>query len=107
MLTAAQRAQIYENKIAARRKRLNSFNIISFDSVPEFILNSFFGKNNYSNRFYDSVFCFLNNISYVDALKLIHWKINKLTKTDLEKMKKLMEVDFKKKLSKTILFVLC
>src|ERR1700744_3033682 len=47
----------------ARKQLLNDKDIINFNYVPEFIVNSFFGNCTYKNRLLVSTFCYLNGIA--------------------------------------------
>lgn len=52
-----------KERCEARRKLLNSRDVISFETVPLFIVNSFFGQCTYLKRLHISTFCFLNGVS--------------------------------------------
>ena len=39
-----------EERVSARKRLLNRFDITSFDKVPNFIVNSFFGKYSYHKQ---------------------------------------------------------
>lgn len=57
----------------AQKKILNDKDIINFNDVPKFIIESFFGKCQYKTRLIVSTFCFLNGISMDQLLELVHW----------------------------------
>lgn len=73
-----------EHRIIARRKLLNSKDIINFDKVPNFIINSFFGECCYKSRLTVVTFSFLNGISPSQCLEMCRFKF--ISKTDIQKM---------------------
>ena len=52
-----------DNRIKARRLRLNSFDICNFSKVPSFIIDAFFSEMSYKDTLKVCTFCFLNGIS--------------------------------------------
>lgn len=70
-----------------RKALLDNKDIINFTDVPEFIVNSFFGKCTYKNRLLVSTFCYLNGIAFDQLLELIQW--TDTTKKDREKIRHL------------------
>lgn len=76
----------------ARRRRLTSFDYLSFSDVPDFIINSFFDKCTYKNRLLTSTFAYLNGLTFEQLLTLLHWKY--FTSKDIDKMKSLYFIYF-------------
>lgn len=97
MTSAEQKHLINNNKRAARKRRLNFFAIEDFSNVPDFIVDAFFDQCDYRKRLHVSTFCFLNGISYEDALRLIHWPKDADTQKNFEKVYRLMTCDYFKK----------
>lgn len=52
-----------KQRLDARKKLLNSKDILNFDKVPDFIINSFFGACGYKTKLIVVTFCVLNGIS--------------------------------------------
>jgi hypothetical protein len=77
--------------LEGRKKRLNTFDIIHFDKVPEHIVNAFFdyGHNHNKTRLIVATFAFLNGICYDDLIRLLHWRDFELR--DKLKLKALLE----------------
>ncbi len=68
-----------------RKYILNEKDIISFNNVPQFIIDSFFGKCNYKNRLLVSTFCYLNGIAIDQLFELVQW--TDTSKQDKEKIR--------------------
>lgn len=68
--------RFYEQRLNARKIRLNTFDILDFSKVPNFIIDAFFGNINYKDRLFIATFCFLNGISsdrMEEILKRTHY----------------------------------
>lgn len=74
-LVEGQRNSIYSKKISAMRRRLNSFDVCSFEKVPSFIVECFFDQSCYKTRGIVSCFGFLNGISSEDLIRMLHWPL--------------------------------
>lgn len=74
-----------ESKMEARKQLLENKDVINFNNVPDFIINSFFGKCDYKNRLLVSTFSYLNGISIEQMFDLIQWTDTK--KTDKDKLR--------------------
>lgn len=73
-----------KQKINARKMLLNRADVIAFDSVPDHIVDSFFGSCSYKNRLLVTAFGFLNGIHIEQLLQLIRW--NDTNEKDRRKM---------------------
>lgn len=96
MLNEQQKSQIRQNKLNARRIRLSSFHIVDFTHVPDFIIDAFFDENTYLKRLHVSTFSFVNKINFENVLKLVHWKKDNHHEDNIEKLRKLIEIDYNK-----------
>lgn len=76
-----------EKRVAARKKLLNREDIIRFDEVPGFIIDSFFGSCTYKKRLIAGTFGYVNGISIEQLLVLCRW--NDTKKVEVVKMKNL------------------
>lgn len=72
---------------SSRRVQLNSKDVTSFNKVPKFIINNFFGKCTYKSRLIATTFCVLNGVSPEQCFMLCHFI--DLKRTDIEKIKQL------------------
>lgn len=63
-----------EQRIAARKRLLNRKDLMTFDTVPDFIVNAFFGDSSYKNQLIVCTFGFLNGIEFNGLMTLICWK---------------------------------
>lgn len=61
-------------RLTARRKLLNRAEVMTFDGVPGFIVNSFFDGYSCRNQLLVSTFGFLNGISVDSLFSIIRWK---------------------------------
>lgn len=82
----------------ARKRFLNRFDIISFNTVPDHIVDGFYGSCNYKNRLIVLTFGFLNGLHIEQLFELIQWK--DVTRSDQNKMIALYN-DFEKPRYKT------
>ncbi len=57
----------------SQKQTLDDKDIINFTDVPEFIIQSFFGKCTYKSRLLVSTFCYLNGISMDQLFELVQW----------------------------------
>lgn len=73
-----------EQRLIARKKLLNSKDFLSFDKVPGFIINSFFGKCDYISRLIVVTFCVLNGLSPFQCFELCRFK--DMSKVKLDKI---------------------
>ena len=62
-----------KQRVAARKRLLNRVDVIRFDTVPNFIINSFFGSCTYKSRLITTTFAVLNGISIDGFFDLIRW----------------------------------
>lgn len=62
-----------KERLAARRRLLNGFDITNFDSVPDFIINAFFGNSSYKSQLLVCTFGFLNGIEVELLISLLRW----------------------------------
>jgi hypothetical protein len=88
MLTEEQQFLIKVNLLKAQRLRLDSFDIVTFDRVPHFIVEAFFGKCTYKKRILVSIFGYLNGILPESILEMVQWKDKE--KSDVDKVQQLM-----------------
>lgn len=72
-----------KKKNEARKKLLNRFDVLSFDKVPQYIVEAFFGVGCYKERMIVTVFGYVNGLSIDQIFSLIRWK----NFTDKKKMK--------------------
>lgn len=63
-----------KQRVKARKILLNRFDVIGFESVPDHIVDAFFGHCSYKNRLLVTAFGFLNGIHIEQLLQLIRWK---------------------------------
>lgn len=68
----------------ARKRFLNRDDVINFETVPEHIVDAFFGSCSYKSRLIVTTFGFLNGIHIEQLLTLIKW--NDTSETDRRKM---------------------
>lgn len=61
-------------RVVARKKLLNSKDLLNFENVPSFIINSFFGSCTYQSRLTVSTFCVLNGISCDQCMEICRFK---------------------------------
>lgn len=73
-----------KQRVEARKTLLNRADVIAFESVPDHIVDSFFGSCSYKNRLIVTTFGFLNGIHIDQLLELIRWKDT--SETDRRKM---------------------
>lgn len=76
-----------KQRVAARKTLLNRDDVVRFDEVPDFIVDSFFGSCTYKNRLITTTFGYVNGISIDQLLGLCRWKDTK--NAEKEKMKQL------------------
>jgi len=81
------RDRIEAKRLAARRTFLNNKDLVSFDNVPAFIIDSFFQKSTYHKRMIVATFSYLNGLTFDQLLLLIHW--NDYDVKDYKKLKDL------------------
>lgn len=74
-------------RVEARKKLLNRADIATFNNVPDFIVDSFFGGCTYKKRLIVSTFCYLNGFSIEQLLTLVRW--NDVKKEDRNKIRSL------------------
>lgn len=82
-----------KKRVVARKLLLNRFDIITFDSVPDHIVDAFFGSCSYKNRLIVTTFGFLNGIDAQQLLDLTRW--NDTTESEKRKVIALYK-DFEK-----------
>lgn len=82
-----------KKRVVARKLLLNRFDIITFDSVPDHIVDAFFGSCSYKNRLTVTTFGFLNGIDAQQLLDLTRW--NDTTESEKRKVIALYK-DFEK-----------
>ena len=80
-------------RVAARKRLLNRYDVISFDEVPEFIVDAFFGSCTYKSRLITTTFGFLNGINVDLLISLVRW--HDLRQTEVRKMEILYETFLK------------
>lgn len=68
------REQIESKRLQARRTYLSNKDYISFNTVPAFIVDSFFFKSSYQKRMIVATFGYLNGLTFDQLLQLIHWR---------------------------------
>lgn len=73
-----------KQRLEARKKLLNSKDLLNFENVPPFIIDSFFGKCTYQTRLIVSTFCFLNGLSCSQCLEISRWR--DISKNDINKI---------------------
>lgn len=61
-------------RVNARKILLNRSDVISFDNVPDHIVDAFFGSCSYKNRLIVATFGFLNGIHVEQLFNLARWK---------------------------------
>lgn len=76
-----------KQRVNARKILLNRSDQINFDSVPDFIVDAFFGSCTYKNRLIVTTFGYLNGIYVDDLLKLTKW--TDTTEAEKSKVKRL------------------
>lgn len=54
--------------------RKNRCDVISFDNVPDHIVDAFFGSCTYKNRLIVATFGFLNGVDVEQSIAMTHWK---------------------------------
>jgi hypothetical protein len=84
---------IQKNRIKAMKRRLTSYDFCSFNNVPNFIVEAFFGKCTYSKRLIASTFGYLNGILLEQVIEMQQW--TDITISDRNKMDDLMNNYFK------------
>lgn len=62
-----------EQRLPARRKLLNRYEVIKFDRVPGFIINAFFEESSYEKQIQISTFGYLNGIGVRELVRMIRW----------------------------------
>ncbi len=72
-----------KERVAARKRLLNRKDVMRFDEVLDFIVDSFFGSCTYKNRLITSLFGYVNGISMDQLLSLNYWRDTK----DVERTK--------------------
>lgn len=82
-----------KQRVQARKILLNRTDVITFDSVPDHIVDAFFGYCSYKNRLLVTAFAFLNGIHIEQLMQLIRWKDT--SEVDRRKMATLYK-DFEK-----------
>lgn len=82
-----------KQRVEARKRFLNRFDITSFQSVPDHIVDAFYGACDYKNRLIVLTFGYLNGLHIDQVFQLIQWK--DVTQTDRNKMVALYK-DFEK-----------
>lgn len=83
-----------KQRVEARKRLLNRYDVTTFDSVPNFIVNGFFDGSSYANQLIVCTFGFLNGIEIDQLISLVQWKnVNESRK---KKMKALY-IDFETK----------
>ncbi len=63
-----------KQRVQARKILLNRDDVIAFESVPDHIIDSFFGSCSYKNRLIVATFGFLNGIHIEQLLQLVRWR---------------------------------
>lgn len=76
-MNTEQRARIAKNRLAARIRFLNKFDVLCFNNVPDFIINAFFSDGTYLERMIVTNFCFLNGIPFKKLTILIHGRFKR------------------------------
>lgn len=63
-----------KERVAARKRFLNRLDVITFDNVPEHIVDAFFGSCSYKNRLIVLTFAYLNGLHVDQVFLLVQWK---------------------------------
>lgn len=74
MAKREMQSNMEKNRLKARTILLNKNDIINFNSVPDFIIDCFFGESTYKSRLIVTTFGFVNGISPAQLLLLLRWK---------------------------------
>lgn len=83
-----------EQRVKARKRLLNRLDIITFDSVPNFIVNCFFGESSYHSQLIVCTYGYLNDIEINLLISFVRW--TDLNEKRLRKMK-VLYLDFEAK----------
>jgi len=94
MISIETRRLIEANKLEARRRNLQRFDLTDFSRVPAHIINSFYDRPSYLKRLFVSVFAYINGLSYDQLISILFWKPRR--QSDDDKIKYLYDVTFKK-----------
>lgn len=94
MISIEIRKIIEANKLEARRRNLQRFDLVDFSRVPAHIINAFYDRPSYLKRLLVAVFGFINGLSYDQLISILFWKPRR--QSDDDKIKYLYDITFEK-----------